>query len=693
MRVAAVLLATHLAAVVCRSSAERYAEEEAAMIRMLTLNHRRLVSDTPLPIKPMPGDDSQQQSSLVASAADAYGYPTGASPWATAFAESEWSATSAPLQSASQLDALFTGTSRALQQGHFAIARQRLQDACVEGQQLSERWAAQPASGRLGADGRAEGSAKDVAVVRSWVGDCTTLLQYMPLQPPVREDHKRLLMLLHDLGGLALVLHLLGYMPRALLRIEPLAELAQSIVEFGESNRKTALSRALGAALASSSPSAQLEGVGLLRDHSLCDVPGEALAAATPEDDLWSQAGVRVCATLLLRGRQVGEAVQLLKRASMRAPSLHAFLNAFELSSRLPPPPPSSPASPPSPPPPQRFSTEHMLEVLEAALEAPQHGLASEGNLLRWQLRSMLHFGHTQPALAPPLACPPLASQPLLRSPRVVIVMPFVASERERLSANLRSWHEGGGREPCAPKKGASTNKGASTPAVDLILYAAGHPSDAELAWLAQAEERLLDSSARCFGRVTVRHANLSQAEQYYIGGWDNTGPNNLFYSAFLDGRLHDEYDAMLWMETDMVPVQPRWLTRLVEEASTPRTYWRKGPAQQPELAHGMVSTHHYHMNSAGLYRLGQPCFYELMRRVAAEHPKQPHDVSTHLFLHDPRHFHIWQAHAHRFLYTDLVQNRLDEWSLDAVRALSPDTVFVHGKHQKPPSQQAGGQS
>merc|ERR1712185_361821 len=138
-----------------------------------------------------------------------------------------------------------------------------------------------------------------------------------------------------------------------------------------------------------------------------------------------------------------------------------------------------------------------------------------------------------------------------------------------------------------------------------------------------------------------------------------------------------------MWMETDVVPIQSRWLVRLQEEASAPRSWWRKGPAQQPRLEHSMVSSHHYHMNSAGLYRLGQPCFIELMRRVQAEHPREPHDVSTHLFLHDPRHFHIWQAHAHRFLYTDLVQNRLDAWGLEDVQALSPDTVFVHGKHRK----------
>ena len=37
--------------------------------------------------------------------------------------------------------------------------------------------------------------------------------------------------------------------------------------------------------------------------------------------------------------------------------------------------------------------------------------------------------------------------------------------------------------------------------------------------------------------------------------------------------------------------------------------------------------------------------------------------------------------HAHRFLYTDLVQNSLADWTLEDVRDVSPDTAFVHGKH------------
>ena len=133
-----------------------------------------------------------------------------------------------------------------------------------------------------------------------------------------------------------------------------------------------------------------------------------------------------------------------------------------------------------------------------------------------------------------------------------------------------------------------------------------------------------------------------------------------------------------------MVPIAPGWARRLLEESVSPRGFWRKGPAQQPRLVHAIVSTHHYHMNSAGLYRLGQPCFVELMRRVRAAYPLAPHDVSTHLFLHDPRHFHLWQTVAHRFLYTDVIQNRLDEWALDDVRA--PLQLLEQGGLQGGPS-------
>ena len=199
-----------------------------------------------------------------------------------------------------------------------------------------------------------------------------------------------------------------------------------------------------------------------------------------------------------------------------------------------------------------RYSAEHMLEVLENILRLPHHGLASEGNLLRWQLRTNLQFGHALPSPSPPLACTAPTKQELLVQPRIVVVMPFVAAERERLSKNLRGWRVGGNAVPCATpgitQMNSNAGKAPEAHLVDLMLYSADRAGSEESAWL-NSPKALLHGSDHCFRNVLVRFANLSSDEQYYIGGWDNTGPNNLFYSLFFDKQLHAKYDAMFWME------------------------------------------------------------------------------------------------------------------------------------------------
>ena len=148
--------------------------------------------------------------------------------------------------------------------------------------------------------------------------------------------------------------------------------------------------------------------------------------------------------------------------------------------------------------------------------------------------------------------------------------MPFVLEEYPRLRSNLGSWRRGGGAEPCdvaaTPSAtvqtelnptAASAGPGRSAEAIDLLLYAAESPTERGLEWLDQPAELLPDGGSRCFGRVAVRYANLSRAEKYYIGGWVNTGPNNLFYRLFFDRDFHEQYDVMLWMEADMVTIRP----------------------------------------------------------------------------------------------------------------------------------------
>ena len=467
---------------------------------------------------------------------------------------------------------------RAFNEGAWTSAQDLLYQLCLAGQSTGQAYEAQAhaiAQGVGGAAGAAgvAGAAEETVWfgyarrLEAWLQDCTALVGYVPREAPVQEDHKRLLMLLHDLGGTLVLLQLLGALGEALVSAATLGELGGFIAGFGEENRKTAVSRALASATAV--PAAPAEGAALLQRHGLCAQAAEDGAAAA-EQDTWSEVGWRLCAALLLRAGRPDEAVALLKARTADAPTLHAFLGAFEMASRVPPPrlPAGGGADASSvgvalgAASPSRFSLEQVAEVLDAALLRPQHGLASEGNLLRRHLRTTLSFG--QPANvppAPPLACPPPAAAPRQDAPRLVVVMPFVAAEKPRLLAGLRRWAVQA--QPCEPPPAVDAAGHAERGPVDLLLYAAWRAQprsssssaaaadadadaaadDAWLSALAAPPHGALGAAARCFRRVRVRHANLTKAQQYYIGGWENTGPNGLFSSLFFDATIQAEYD------------------------------------------------------------------------------------------------------------------------------------------------------
>ena len=209
------------------------------MQRMLTLNHRSLQSDRPLPVRPLPSLLSEQHDPSTCTAADSssgsdgggssgsladvHGYPLGSSPWLIDFAAAEH-AEAVVRDVPAGIEELFLQTTRSLRDSKFPEARQLLHGACLRGQQLMEIWA-QDTNSRLH---------QSASVLESWVRECALLLQYMPITAPNREDHKRLLMLLHDLGGTLLLTHLLGVLPMPLLASAPMAELANAILEFGE---------------------------------------------------------------------------------------------------------------------------------------------------------------------------------------------------------------------------------------------------------------------------------------------------------------------------------------------------------------------------------------------------------------------------------------------------------------------------
>ena len=201
--------------------------------RMLMLQHRALFGDRPLPLSSV---DSSAASEANAGAGTC---SSGISDWEAQFA-SEQAEPQPQTPQAAAFAAHFPVVVRAFNEGAWDTAQDLLYQLCLAGQTTAQAYemiaratsdGVGGAAGAAGAAGVAEetpwfGYAQRVT---AWLQDCTTLVQYVPRQPPVREDHKRLLMLLHDLGGSLVLLQLLGVLGEALVGFAALGELAELI--------------------------------------------------------------------------------------------------------------------------------------------------------------------------------------------------------------------------------------------------------------------------------------------------------------------------------------------------------------------------------------------------------------------------------------------------------------------------------
>lgn len=198
--------------------------------------------------------------------------------------------------------------------------------------------------------------------------------RYVPRgEPPSFEDHKRLLLLLLEMGGPLLHYSLLGVIAEPLLSVETLAELATFARGLGAASRRVALASALAAA-ASPAPDVLAAAAAELRSLGLCSpVVHRAREGVAGDGDgdgqLLVTTGVRTCAVLLLRSGQSDEAIAVLAEDVATAPTMHAFLGAFEVGARLPHPPPHLIGAARGR---MRFSLEQMLQA-----PRPSHGQPS----------------------------------------------------------------------------------------------------------------------------------------------------------------------------------------------------------------------------------------------------------------------------------------------------------------------------
>eukprot|EP00899_Mesostigma_viride_P002029 jgi/Mesvir1/11827/Mv00179-RA.1 len=331
----------------------------------------------------------------------------------------------------------------------------------------------------------------------------------------------------------------------------------------------------------------------------------------------------------------------------------------------------------------------------------------AEVHMMRWQLDQMADYGEY--SRAADLPCDP---RPAPKDPRLALVIPFVASETERVLANLKHYNlyppcqggvkanDAGGKDGQPGGSSRATDQGVSGDwphrhRADLVLYFAGDAASLPAPFSKPQEwSRFLEGipGLACFGHVRVLLGNLTAAEQFHPGRGhvENTGQVNLLFRVLgMNGAHGTSYDYVLLMESDVLPIRAGWLGRVYQETLAPAGaggVWMKGVMQNPPWTKvGAISEHHYHMNMNSILRIGDPCFVRLLRRVEAEFPKTrwPFDAAVHLFMRARQNYRFMQRFASRFVYGDFLINWLlnDPIPVEQLRRDYPFAVLVHGKN------------
>jgi len=86
-------------------------------------------------------------------------------------------------------------------------------------------------------------------------------------------------------------------------------------------------------------------------------------------------------------------------------------------------------------------------------------------------------------------------------------------------------------------------------------------------------------------------------------------------------------------------------------------------------------------INGNAIYKLGDPCFEAFIKHVRAEYQYFAFDTSINYFRYSSRHVRMFQATAHKFMYTTVVVDYSSVPYDDATLQELPGCFLVHGKY------------
>lgn len=237
--------------------------------------------------------------------------------------------------------------------------------------------------------------------------------------------------------------------------------------------------------------------------------------------------------------------------------------------------------------------------------------------------------------------------------PRLGIFIPFDLTQVNLIKSKLHLWLE---PEYCPCKVINKTSRGIATASTDLIFFFIGdgneHPQIYPLLLSSlsrdmennQTNEKKIKTVISCFNAVVFRSLRDLEIPS-------KSTLTDLFYGIFKSNLL-EEYSHLIWMDASVSPFRKGWLNAIFRQLYS-EPFWILG-AMTSSSKHDHFDRSHYHMHINAIYKLGDKCFNNFLKRVKKEFKDMTPDMAIHLFRTDFANFREAQHTQHLFRYTRL---------------------------------------
>jgi len=272
--------------------------------------------------------------------------------------------------------------------------------------------------------------------------------------------------------------------------------------------------------------------------------------------------------------------------------------------------------------------------------------------------------------------------------PTIVIVIPFIESQVERILENLELWNSE--VPPCEPKNVRTTPLPFT---FSLIFLANMAPSLEKLKTL--NSKRLIVPD--CVDSTVFLSADLSEEQDKRANFMDTTGSNFMFYRGFEILKQYN-FDYMFWYEPDVVPIRPYWLDHIymnvIQEGKL--DFLILGSHQHADKSLYLFSSWkkwqeiwliaRLHINGCAIYKM-TPTLYELLANMTKQIGfAAPFDMAIYQYLVNGENWAWTQFLFHKYVSHSFIQNRhSDLLTVSELQQKLPETFLVHHPWCSPP--------